>query len=378
MADQCDVLIVGGGPAGSSCAWGLRGAGLDVLVIDKRAFPRDKPCAGWITPPVLEMLEVDASDYAAGHVMQPITGFGVCRMGGPMMVSDFGEVVSYGIRRCEFDAHLLRRAPARFRGEAPVKSIERAGDRWLVNGTISTPVIVGAGGHFCPVARLLGARPGGPGLVVAAQEVEFELSERQADAIRVRPEVPELYFCRDLQGYGWCVRKGRYLNVGLGREESQAHGLGDHVQRFVQDLQRADRAPAEIPVRFAGHAYTLYGHAPRRLTGDGMLLTGDAAGLAARYSGEGIRAAVESGLLAAEAILAAAGDYRRASLERYENALVARFGRPERGDGVMALCPSWLKQALAGRLFASRWFTRDVVVKRWFLGAAGARRAAAS
>jgi menaquinone-9 beta-reductase len=48
--ETCDALIVGGGPAGSTCAWQLRQAGLDVVVIDKTRFPRDKVCAGWITP----------------------------------------------------------------------------------------------------------------------------------------------------------------------------------------------------------------------------------------------------------------------------------------------------------------------------------------
>jgi len=44
--NECEVLIAGGGPAGSACAWRLRQAGLDVVVMDKAAFPRDKGCAG--------------------------------------------------------------------------------------------------------------------------------------------------------------------------------------------------------------------------------------------------------------------------------------------------------------------------------------------
>src|SRR6187549_857500 len=52
--DSCDVLIVGGGPAGSSCAWGLRESGLDAVILDQHDFPRDKICGGWITPEVLE------------------------------------------------------------------------------------------------------------------------------------------------------------------------------------------------------------------------------------------------------------------------------------------------------------------------------------
>ena len=51
---QVDVLIVGGGPAGSTLAWALRDSGLDVTILDKQTFPRDKVCAGWVTPAVME------------------------------------------------------------------------------------------------------------------------------------------------------------------------------------------------------------------------------------------------------------------------------------------------------------------------------------
>ncbi|MGH8310611.1 MAG: FAD-dependent oxidoreductase, partial [Steroidobacteraceae bacterium] len=60
---QCDVLVVGGGPAGSTCAWALSRAGLEVLVIDRARFPRDKVCAGWVTLPVFEALELDPGEY---------------------------------------------------------------------------------------------------------------------------------------------------------------------------------------------------------------------------------------------------------------------------------------------------------------------------
>ncbi|MCK5307153.1 MAG: FAD-dependent oxidoreductase, partial [Zetaproteobacteria bacterium] len=70
--ESCDVLIVGGGPAGSSCARKLNQAGIDVLVLDKSQFPRDKVCAGWITPEVLQLLQIDPEEYAEGRVMQPI------------------------------------------------------------------------------------------------------------------------------------------------------------------------------------------------------------------------------------------------------------------------------------------------------------------
>ena len=55
---ETDVLIVGGGPAGSTLARALRRSGLDVTVMDKAEFPRDKVCAGWVTPAVFEELEI--------------------------------------------------------------------------------------------------------------------------------------------------------------------------------------------------------------------------------------------------------------------------------------------------------------------------------
>ena len=72
---EADVLVVGGGPAGSSLARALRRAGLDVTVMDRSTFPRDKVCAGWITPAVVQALDLDLEDYGRGRVLQPIQGF---------------------------------------------------------------------------------------------------------------------------------------------------------------------------------------------------------------------------------------------------------------------------------------------------------------
>ncbi len=63
---QKDVLIVGGGPAGSACAQRLIRHGLDVLILDKADFPRQKPCAGWVTPALFRLLEISPGDYPSG------------------------------------------------------------------------------------------------------------------------------------------------------------------------------------------------------------------------------------------------------------------------------------------------------------------------
>ena len=362
---SCDVLIVGGGPAGSSCAWALRESGLEVLVLDKAFFPRDKVCAGWITPAVLQTLRIDGHQYGRGRVLQPITGFRVGRIGARPMEFDYGRPVSYGIRRREFDDYLLGRCGARLQLGQPVTALRRSGRGWVVDDCQRAPLVVAAGGHFCPVARSLGGSADRGAPVVAAQEIEFPMNARQKADCRVEPEVPELYFCGDLAGYGWCFRKGDFLNIGLGREDRTR--LAKHVAGFCDWMKRSGRIPQDVPTRFRGHAYFLHGHSPRKLAGDGVLAIGDAAGLAHAQSGEGIRPAVESGLMAARAILAAGGDYRLERLEPYARAVTARFGRRSSGPGLLGLVPAPLRRFLAARLLSSRRFMRHVVLDRWFL-----------
>jgi flavin-dependent dehydrogenase len=101
------------------------------------------------------------------------------------------------------------------------------------------------------------------------------------------------------------------------------------------------------------------------------MLIGDSAGLAYSQSGEGIRPAIESGLLAGKVIVGAAGDYSRARLAPYRQLLQERFGST-RGDWTTAigrkLSPGLLN-AVARRLLRMRWFAGGVVVHRWFLHA---------
>ena len=360
--ESCDALIVGGGPAGSSCAWQLRQHGLDVMVMDKTSFPRDKVCAGWITPAVAEALQLDTGDYARQHVLQPITAFRTGLIDGESVETRYPTTVSYGIRRCELDDYLLQRSRARLRFGEPLKSLQRDGRQWIVNDIISTPLVVGAGGHFCPVARFMGAKLGAAEPAIAAKEIEFEMSPAQRDDCRVQGDTPELYFCPDLKGYGWCFRKGNFLNIGLGREDN--HLLSEQLRNFCDFLKQRGRIPQDIPDSFHGHVYLLYGHAVRKQLDDGMLLVGDAAGLAYPQSGEGIRPAVESGLMAATTIIEANGDYRLQQLQPYANRLAERFGdaaAPASAD------PSSLRKFIAGKLLGNRWFTRHVVLNRWFL-----------
>ncbi len=362
--EKCDALIIGGGPAGSSCAWQLHRHNLDVIVMDKATFPRDKVCAGWITPAVALALHLDIDDYARLNVLQTISAFHTGLIDGGELEVHYRDTVSYGIRRCEFDDYLLHRSGARLLLGRPMESLEKEGNKWIVNDSILTPLIVGAGGHFCPVARYMGAKLGAGEPVIAAKEIEFEMSLTQQDACMVRGDTPELYFCRDLKGYGWCFRKGDYLNVGLGRED--CHLLSGQIEYFCDFLKRRGRIPKDIPNDFHGHAYLLHGHAARKQIDDGMLLVGDAAGLAYPQSGEGIRPAVESGLMAADVILNAQGDYSKRKLQDYPARLGMRFGLPAVSGGAG---PAPVRNFIARMLLGSEWFTRHVLLERWFLHA---------
>lgn len=372
--DTCDILIVGGGPAGSTCAWKLRQAGVDVIVLDKSQFPRHKVCGGWVTPPVLEELELDPADYRQHAVLQPITRFITGLIDGPEVETVYDHAVSYGLRRCEFDDYLLRRADARLRLGEPFRSMRRDGADWIVNEEIRAPIVIGAGGHFCPVARQfssshnaaseLGAIAPTEQPTVVAQEVEFEMTAAQQRQCSVQPDRPELFFCPDLKGYGWVFRKENFVNIGLGRE-GEAH-LSNHVAAFVQSLAARGKIAFEFADRFRGHAYHLRTTLPRLPTESGLLLIGDAAGLAERQSGEGIRPAIESGLLAASCILESTGQNRSELGTHYAQKLRARFD----DSSSMSLTnwmPSPLRLFAARWLMTSRWFARRVLLDRWFL-----------
>jgi flavin-dependent dehydrogenase len=346
----------------------LRNSGLDVVVLDKQVFPRDKVCGGWITPAVRSELEIDGYEYAQRRVFQPITGFRTGCIGGELVETKYDTPVSYGIRRREFDEYLLRRCGARLLEGIDLTTLERRDGEWIANRELRARLIVGAGGHFCPVARLTGAKSRGEEVVVA-QEAEFEMDAQQRAGCAVSPDIPELYFCADFKGYGWCFRKGNFLNVGLGRMDQ--HRLSEHVSSFLRFLQSAGRLCFEIPHAMLGHAYILYGTTTRKITDDGPLLIGDAAGLAYSQSGEGIRPAIESGLLAAKAILSAHGKYDREALEVYRGLLARRFGESREHwiTKIGRQLPSRLIQSLGKRLLGIPWFARDVVINRWFLHA---------
>ncbi len=363
--ERCDVLVVGGGPAGSSCARDLVRAGADVVVLDRAWFPRDKVCAGWITPAVVDTLALDLDEYARYRTLQPFHGFCTGAIGHRQVRTDYGGAISYGIRRCEFDHYLLERSGARVRAGEAVARIERTATGWIVDGTFAARTIVGAGGHFCPVARMLNAEKD-EGPVVAAQEAEIRLTGAQLADCRIDGEMPALYFCPDRKGYGWAVRKGEYLNIGFGRLKTAGPPFPAHVREFKAFLETTGSVPRDLDGAWKGHAYRLYARPQRRLAAEGALLVGDAAGLAHPVSGEGILTAVESGRLAARAI---AGAPSHDGPSRYAALLEGRYGVPALHRDEPWRLPASLVSWIGVRLMGTPWFARHVLLDRWFLHA---------
>jgi len=356
---RCDAAIVGGGPAGSTCARSLRLAGWNVVVLDRARFPRDKVCAGWLTPGVFSALDLDPETYrSAGLVLQDIRGFRTGVMGRHLLDTDYGRVVSYAVRRCEFDDFLLRRAAVQVIDGTPLEKMARRGGVWILNDSISAPVVIGAGGHFCPVARFLQGHADSLQPVVAKEaecRVEGELA--------VSGERPELFFCPDMDGYAWCVRKGNYLNVGIGRRNPV--DFARHVREFVALLESSGVNIRVSDMKWRGHAYFATGVGSRAIVADGVLLAGDAAGLAYPESGEGIGPAIESGRLAAETLLQARGRYDSEWLTAYVRELRRKHPPVQPSSG-----PVRKLTAAAGRLLlGSHAFTRHVLLDRWFLRA---------
>jgi flavin-dependent dehydrogenase len=190
------------------------------------------------------------------------------------------------------------------------------------------------------------------------------MSRQQERLFRTPSDTPALFFCRDMKGYGLLFRKGRLLNVGLGRMDMT--NLTSHTRDFCSFLKQRGDLPAGFSGTFQGHAYRLYQRQGGRCcVSDGALLLGDAAGLSYPQSGEGILPAIESALLASDTILAANGDYRHDNLEPYAAHLAIRFG-----SSMKSLSPphvSGLVRFIGAKLLSSSWFVRHIVLGHWFL-----------
>ncbi|NNE21988.1 MAG: NAD(P)/FAD-dependent oxidoreductase [Rhizobiales bacterium] len=320
---HAETIIIGGGPAGSSCAWKLRQRGHDVLILDKAEFPRLKLCAGWITTKVMQDLQFSQDDYPHPilklQIHSHIKGLPFSLRGLPTP----GD--NYSIRRVEFDHWLLHRSDAETI-QHTVKTIRRDGDLYIVDDQFSCRNLVGAGGTSCPIRRNFFPDNRRKFRQVVTLEHEFEYPDRA--------DICHLYFRHyGAKAYAWYFPKADgFVNIGLGGKANaykmSEKNIHQHFKSFLFDLVEQgllDRQTAEN-FHSTGHPYYLYSD-HGEVKKDRIYLIGDAAGLATVDLGEGIGPAIESALMAADEILGSPGYMKNAVTQFSTAGLAQRLAR---------------------------------------------------
>jgi geranylgeranyl reductase family protein len=331
--DEADVIVVGAGPAGSSVAYHLASAGLNVLVLEKTSFPREKVCGDGLTPRAVKALTTmgvpiaETDGWLRNRGLRIIGGGGRIELDWP----DLSSYPGYGLvrTRTDFDQILARHA-------------EKAGARLLEGVNVTGPLLDDRTGRITGVATKDG-RQFRARLVVAADGNSSRLSI--AMGLHKRDDRPlgvavRTYYTSPrhdddyleawldlwdgqmlLPGYGWIFGMGDGTsNVGLGLLNT-SKGFGEIDYR---DLLRRWLAamPAEWgfteenrtqPVRGAAlpMGFNRTPHYTR-----GLLLAGDAGGMVNPFNGEGIAYALESGEIAARVITQALARPTPAGIER--------------------------------------------------------------
>jgi menaquinone-9 beta-reductase len=350
-----DVAVIGGGPAGSTCARALVAGGARVVVIDRAVFPRVKLCAGWLSPGIWSELELLPRDYPRG-----LWEWSTCHvhyLGKDHAIPGKG----WFIRRFELDDFLLRRSGAELRLGVNVKTIERTADHWeiqLPDGVLHARYLVGAGGTHCPVARLLA--PARPRRAVGVQELELQTDPAAVERTRLgRDGEPELVLFDGVGGYGgygWNVPKSDWINVGCGTLDASA--VRDAWKVTHDHLRAAGHVPREAEPELEhvkGHSYFLFD--PVHLEAacrDNALLVGDSLGLAHPITAEGILPAVVSGRCAAAAILA--GEPGRYPAQLAAHDVIADYRRVHRLVATTTATTATGAAASVGRYAVARGF----------------------
>ena len=369
LPTRTEVLIVGAGPAGSACALALARAGLDVLLVDQHNFPRDKVC---------------------GDALIPDTHAALRRMGVYEEVASLAQPVSHVRCVAPRGGHVdvpgtLSVLPRKVLDHVLVRAAERAGARLLTPLRFEAPLLDGE--------RVAGARfhrsdaPSGAHIheiharwvVLATGAVPRALSEaglcqrhtpsgtalrayvRHAGMVGQVTQMQVVWHPRLRGGYGWVFpAPDGVFNIGAGLTEShrmqggKGRRRGMNLREMFQAFCEVHPPAAELmrggemlgPLKGAPLRFSLRGAAWSR---PGLLVAGEAAGTTYALTGEGIGKALESGLLAADALRAAPQD-DVAVQQRYEaslRGLQSQFDLYERA-GLMNDHP-WLADLLVWR-----------------------------
>jgi menaquinone-9 beta-reductase len=324
---DADVVVVGGGPAGAAAAITLARQGRDVVLVDKARFPRDKCCGDGLTTGALRLLEALGLDPATVPSWRTVDAAWVRSPTGRVVElpfpQGFGQYGAVATRR-ELDAALLDVARAAgvnvHDGHALVGATEHDGGVVLAVdglGDVQARYAIGADGMWSTLRKLLGqGEPGYLGEWHAFRQYATGVTGSAAQQLWVWFE-PDL-----LPGYAWSFPlPGGEVNIGFGVLRANGRRIADMKQTWPELLSRPHVADALGPdARLVGthKAWPIPARVDRAVLGTGRtLFVGDAAAATDPLTGEGIAQALESAILAAEAIVAAGATAPSVAQARY-------------------------------------------------------------
>jgi geranylgeranyl reductase family protein len=311
---DCEILVVGAGPAGSAVAAALAADGRDVLMVEARAHPRPKACAEYASPRIVEELrELGLPDVRWHGDALPLAGMRVIRGKDAVDVryrDAAGPRSAWGLDRLVFDTALA--AHATDKGARLVEHTAFERPLWT-DGRVSGAIVSTPDGSTTVRSRWLIGADGARSRVASRLGVERRVvAPRRLGMVAHFEGDPELSDHGEMHvGPGWYVGlaplAGGRLNVGM------ALPLGKVPSGTAERFQAAiDGIPA-VAARLAGRrrltqirGASPIGHRVARAAGPGWLLVGDAAGFIDPFTGEGIYRALRSARAAAESL--AAGD----------------------------------------------------------------------
>jgi geranylgeranyl reductase family protein len=337
--ESFDIIVVGGGPAGSTAAYKLGQAGAKVLLIDKAAeFPREKPCGGGLSARLLDRFPYVREFLAAGEVpVNPVSRVHLESPDGTRVTYQQAEPILYLIRRWEFDAALFQRAASvsTVRAGVTIRKCDVKPTHVELESTtgeiFSAPMIIGADSANSVIARHTGLRSEAAHKEYAVDMMEetdySRLDVKDRDAIYLFLTLTETF------GYGYIFPKTKHLNLGFGCKLDwylkALRGKGaEHHATWVDRLKEKGDITGETN-RSGYKAFPIPVSGPLAKTyASRVLLAGDAGGFVNAFTAEGIYYAMASGSLAADAALAAigAGRYDETQLSAYERAWRAEIG----------------------------------------------------